>query len=99
MDIIKIILEWAIPIACATGIAFVKKQLSFNMSMRKGLLSIIRSQLTSKCETYLDRGFLPEYARYCLEELFKNYKALGGNHGMEVLVEKCFDLPTKKEEG
>lgn len=98
MEIIKIILQWAIPIVCATGIAFVKKQLTFNKAMKEGILSIIRSQLTSKCETYLDKGYLPEYARYCLEELFKNYKTLGGNHGMEILVEKCFELPTNKEE-
>jgi len=65
--------------------------------MKESMLALTRSQIVSKCETYLKRGYLPEYARYCLEELFKNYQALGGNHGVEMLVDKCFDLPLGKE--
>ncbi len=94
-EIIWIIIRWAIPIICGTILTYIIKQIRFNKAIKNGVLSIIRSQLTSKCETYIDKGFLPEYARYCLEQLFINYKALGGNHGMEVLVEKCFELPTK----
>lgn len=62
------------------------------------MLSLIRSQIVSKCENYLREGYLPEYARYCLEDLFTQYKALGGNHGIEVLVNKCFELPPAKIE-
>lgn len=62
------------------------------------MLSLIRSQIVSKCENYLKEGYLPEYARYCLEDLFKQYTALGGNHGVEVLVNKCFNLPPSKLE-
>ena len=36
---------------------------------------------------------MPEYARYCLEDLFKQYKALGGNHATEVLYNKALNLP------
>lgn len=69
-----------------------------NEIIKASQLSIIRSQIVSKCETYMKKGYLPEYARYCLEELFKNYQALGGNHGIETIVEKCFELPLSKEE-
>lgn len=66
--------------------------------MKASMLSLIRSQIVSKCENYLGEGYLPEYARYCLEDLFTQYKALGGNHGIEVLVNNCFDLPPAKIE-
>ena len=64
-----------------------------NKSMKLSILSLIRSQIVGKCEKYIKEGVLPEYARYCLEDLFKQYKALGGNHGIEILVKKCFELP------
>lgn len=102
MNILHIILNWAIPFICAGVASYVIKELhdnkENNRAMKESMLALTRSQIVSKCETYLKRGYLPEYARYCLEELFKNYKALGGNHGVETLVNKCFDLPLSKEE-
>lgn len=99
--IFKIFIQWLIPFACASGFAFIIKQLKENKkcneAMKASMLTLIRSQIVGKCETYVKEGYLPEYARYCLEELFKEYKALGGNHGVEVLVNKCFELPTWKE--
>lgn len=65
--------------------------------MKASMLSLIRSQIVSKCENYLKEEYLPEYARYCLEDLFRQYKALGGNHGVEVLVNQCFALPPSKK--
>ena len=32
-----------------------------------------------------------------IEELFKDYQNMGGNHGTEILVNKCFELPLKEE--
>lgn len=101
-EIIKIIIQWFIPFACAGGFAFISKQLKENKTsndaMKASMLSLIRSQIVGKCEIYMKQGFLPEYARYCLEELFKQYRALGGNHGVEVLVNQCFELPLSKKE-
>ena len=33
-----------------------------------------------------------------IEELFKQYQALGGNHGVETLVNNCYELPLSKKE-
>lgn len=102
-EIIKIIIQWFIPFACASGFTFISKQLKENKksndAMKASMLSLIRSQIVGKCEIYMQQGFLPEYARYCLEELFKQYKSLGGNHGVEVLVNQCFELPLSKKGG
>ena len=96
-EILKIILSWAIPIILTGIYGFLVKIIRDNKIMKESILSLIRSQIVSKCEKYLDEGYLPEYARYCLEELFKQYQALGGNHGIKTLVDKCFNLPTKKK--
>ena len=37
MEIIKLIIEWAIPFACAGGVVFVRKQLKFNKAKCFGL--------------------------------------------------------------
>lgn len=96
-EIIKIFMNWLIPFACAGGITFIIKQLKFNKAMKSSQVSMLRSQIVSKCEKYLNQGYLPDYARYCLEELFKDYQNMGGNHGTEILVNKCFKLPLKEE--
>lgn len=84
------------------GFAFISKQLKDNKqnnnAMKSSMLSLIRSQIVGKCESYMKQGYLPEYARCCLEELFKEYKILGGNHGVETLVNQCFELPLSKGE-
>ena len=95
--IIKIILNWAIPVILAGILVFMKKMINDMKAMKLSQLSLIRSQLVGKCESYMKKGFLPEYARYCLEDLFKQYKTLGGNHGIEKLVDKTFELPSANE--
>lgn len=97
-EIIKIALNWAIPLILTTIFGFLVKIIKDNKAMKESMLSLIRSQIVGKCETYMGQGFLPEYARYCLEELFKQYQALGGNHGVETLVNNCFELPLSKKE-
>ena len=98
--ILETIIRWVIPFILTAIITYIIKELkdnrNNNKAMKSGLLAIIRSQIVSKCEEYQKKGFLPEYARYCLEDLFKQYKTLGGNHGIEVLVTETFKLPSVK---
>lgn len=69
-----------------------------NKAMKEATVAMLRSQIISKCETYQKLGYLPEYARYCLTDLFKQYTALGGNHGVHVLVDEVLKLPSIKIE-
>lgn len=96
-EILMTIFKWLIPVVL-TGISgIVVKTYKDNKAVKLALLSIIRSQIVSKCESYQSKGYLPEYARYCLEDLFVQYKALGGNHGIEILVNNTFELPSRKD--
>ena len=91
-------MKWCIPILLTGIVTALIKIYKDNRAVKLAILSIIRSQIISKCESYQTKKYLPEYARYCLEDLFKQYKALGGNHGVEILVNNTFALPSVKEE-
>ena len=67
-----------------------------NKAMKEATIAMLRSQIISKCENYQKMGYLPEYARYCLTELFEQYTALGGNHGVNILVDEVLKLPAIK---
>ncbi len=102
--IVEIILKWGIPVICAGILSFISAKLKendkSNKAIKEAMVSLIRSQITSKVEKYTEMGYLPDYARYCLTDLLKQYKALGGNHGIEVLVDNCLKLsPIPKKKG
>lgn len=92
--IIETIIKWGVPVVLTAVLSWIIKQLKDTKALKSGLLAIIRSQIVSKCEKYQKEECLPEYARYCLEDLFNQYKILGGNHGIEKLVDKTFELPS-----
>lgn len=69
-----------------------------NKAMKQSMISLLRSQIVSKCETYQKEKFLPDYARNCLTDLYTQYKLLGGNHGVEILVDETLKLPSVKED-
>ena len=67
-----------------------------NKAMEKSMMILLRSQIVSKCENYQSMGYLPDYARSCLCDLFEQYTALGGNHGVNLLVDEVLKLPAIK---
>lgn len=103
MEILDIVIKWAIPTILTALFGWITKELKDNRvnntAMHNSMVLLLRSQIVGKCETYLELGYLPTYARGCLDDLFKQYTALGGNHGVGTLVEQCFNLPPKKKEG
>ena len=62
------------------------------------MMILLRSQIVSKCENYQSMGYLPDYSRSCLCDLFEQYTALGGYHGVNILVEQVLKLPSIKIE-
>lgn len=68
-----------------------------NEAMKNSMMILLRSQIVGKCESYQKEGYLPDYARSCLCDLFAQYTALGGNHGINVLVDETLKLPPIKE--
>ena len=98
----EIIIGWIIPSLLTLCLGYIAKELKANrnnnLAIKNSMVILLRSQITSKIENYINLGYLPDYARACLEELFKQYQSLGGNHGISELVNQCFRLPPVKIE-
>lgn len=96
---LDIVLKWAIPTTLAGFMGLVGFLIKGNHAIKQSMVLLLRSQIVGKCEKYLEMGYLPNYGRSCLEDLFKQYEILGGNHGVGSLVNQTFGLPPKKKEG
>lgn len=96
--ILETIIKWAIPVIFGALLSLLGYIVKSNHAMKNSMVLLLRSQIVGKCENYLQTGYLPDYARSCLEDLFEQYEALGGNHGVGKLVDKCFELPPSKKE-
>ncbi|MCI9586261.1 MAG: hypothetical protein HFH45_06500 [Bacilli bacterium] len=98
---LQIILNCIIPFILTTILGIIIKELkdnkNNNKAMQESMVLLLRSQITGKCEKYIELGYLPDYARSCIADLFKQYKILGGNHGVEKLVDLVFSLPPIKK--
>ena len=105
-EIIDIMTNWAIPTLLTGILAFItriyqknsnliNKINNDNNSVKDSLRLLLRSQIVGKCEQWLEVGYLPDSVRSCLEDMFEEYTKLGGNHGVNALVNQCFELPPK----
>ena len=97
-EIINTAIGWFVPLILSAILGFLVKNYKDSKAFKASLVLLMRSQIVGKCEQWLDVGYLPNSVRSCLEDMFEEYTKLGGNHGVNFLVEQCFELPPKKEE-
>ena len=58
--------------------------------------AILRDRIIQMYNTYyIDKKYMPIYARESLDHMYKEYKALGGNGVIDGLVQKLYSLPTE----
>lgn len=63
-------------------------------AVENGVQALLRANIISIYNKYMERGNIPIYERENIEHLYKEYKTLGGNGVVESLIEKLEDLPT-----
>lgn len=102
MEIIIAIFKWGIPTILTAFSTYTINELKSNKKTNEALKNsmriILRSQIVSKVEKYEEMGYLPDYARSCIEDLYAEYKNLNGNHGVDLLVNQAYNLPAVKKE-
>lgn len=76
----------------------VKQQSAKNDAIELGIQALLRAQLVDDYNHYMARGEFPIYARESFEQVYKQYKNLGGNGVMTDLHNKLAELPTPKGE-
>jgi len=67
-----------------------------NIAIQNGVQALLRAQIIQVYNKYMERGYLPIYERENIDELCKQYKALGGNGVITGLIEKLNELPTER---
>lgn len=103
--IVKYWVEWAFGIVAAIILMLFKKlNTKLNETKRKddaielGIQALLRAQMIADYNHYYDKGTAPIYARENFENIYKQYKNLGGNGVMTDIHSKFMALPTPKGE-
>ena len=69
------------------------------IAIRAGLRALLRDRILQAYNHYHeDKGYCPIYALENVEEMYKQYHALGGNGTITKLVEELKELPTSLKE-
>lgn len=75
----------------------VRKWSNVNKALRGGQRALLRDRIIQMYNHYVvTKGYCPIYARESVAEMYKEYKALGGNGVIEDLMRDIEDLPTDK---
>lgn len=93
---ITTILNWIVPTLIGALMTLLITQIKQNKSLKCSIIALLRGQIVDGCEKYIKLGYLPDYARYTINELGTNYTNLGGNHGIQELIDKTNQLPPIK---
>ena len=64
--------------------------------MELGTQALLRAQIIHIYNKYIEKGYVPIYERENVNELYEQYKNLGGNGTIKTLMQKLDDLPTEE---
>ena len=67
-------------------------------AIENGVKALLRDRIIQSCNNYRDKGYCPLYVRDNINNLFKEYKELGGNGTVEALINETKELPWEKPE-
>ena len=82
-----------IPSLCAGLTGFVRMQLKQNRAMKMAVQALLRDRLLQGYKHYIEKGFADLEDRGNLENVWKQYHALGGNGDMNDLRHTFRQLP------
>lgn len=63
-----------------------------------GVQALLRDRIIQAYNHYTEKGYCPIYGRENIEEMYKQYHALGGNGTITELCERLRELPTEPPE-
>jgi len=97
--------EWVFALAFAvlayawkTLSAKLKDEQAKNDAIAEGVKCLLRDTIVTSYNKYASKGFCPIYAKENVEDAFRAYEKLGGNHTAKSLYEKLIKLPAEKPE-
>ena len=96
MDVMKIILGWAIPALCGAALSAFLLSVTMLKAIKNGVQCLLRSEIISQHEKWEGRGYCPIYAKEALTRAYKAYHVLGGNDVATALYDETMRLPEEK---
>lgn len=101
MDILEIIIKWAVPFilssAASAVIAYTrgahKRATEHEQAIEDGLQSLLRVEIIRANDKYMAQGFCPVYGKEALKRAYQAYHTLGGNDVATKLYEDVMKLP------
>lgn len=96
--VINYVVEFLLGVLSAALLARLRKQKKESESLRDGMLSLLRAELIRSGEKYIERQYVPIYAKDAYDKAYLAYHGLGGNGTMTQLHAKVMELPNSKEE-
>lgn len=99
MDILEIILKWAIPFICGGAVtwcvATIKMHKKRETALEQGVQCLLRAEIIRSHEKYSERGHCPIYAKEALRREYAAYHELGGNDVATRIYDEVMKLPTE----
>lgn len=95
--IINYIVNFLLGAAATALLARLRKQKKESDSMKDGMLSLLRAELIRSGEKYIEREYVPIYAKDAYDKAYLAYHSLGGNGTMTQLHDSVMALPTIEE--
>lgn len=99
LDLAKYVVDFImglVAIALTAKLKKVENYINQIDSAKHGVKALLRDRILNQFNKYEPQGFIPIYARENIEEMYKEYKNLGGNGAIDHLVQKLHGLPTRE---
>ena len=99
-------IEWLFA-ACLAGLTLawrtvstrLKKEHEKNVAIAEGVQALLRENIVSNYNRYLEKGYCPIYAKESIKKVYKAYADLGGNDVATGLYKDLLDMPTEPPKG
>jgi hypothetical protein len=99
LEVVFSVIAAGIGIACKCLAKKRKKQNDDQKSLRNGTQALLRNEIIRSYEKYMEKKWIPLYARENVTVMYNAYHDLGGNGPITQLMEELSELPTMKPEG
>ena len=65
-------------------------------ALKSGVRALLRDRIIQSYNYWMEKKYCPIFARESICDMFEQYTALKGNHGVSDLMDKLLALPTEK---
>ena len=99
MDILEIIISYLIPTILGGIVGFITTKLKKNkqkdQAIETGVQALLRNEIIRRYREFETKGEIPILDKENLEEMFVQYKNLGGNGTVKKMMDELLNLDTK----